>query len=217
MCQPKRPECFAGALSLNPSSDMIRIKAINHSSHQQHDLHLVQSDSFYICNGCGASGLGPRFSCPHRGCCFNLHEECCGIFTPITSHPFLINCNFIFSKSMPSQRPTCNACRKIVYGPNYYRCNHSNRNLHLSCARLPRTITASNGMNMTLKNEYQPRCLYPMCPKTNSGWSYFSANEHYSYHAGCWKDQMLKNANPRAQRNGLLPLRNNVTRPHRRH
>ncbi|XP_021295995.1 uncharacterized protein LOC110425410 [Herrania umbratica] len=175
MCLPKRPDCFAGALSLNPSSDMIRIKAINHSSHQQHDLHLVQSDFFYICNGCGASG------------------------------------------SVPSQKPTCNACRKIVYGPNYYRCNHCNRNLHLSCARLPRTIAASNGMNMTLKNEYQPRCLYPMCPNTNSGWSYFSANEHYSYHAGCWKDQMLKNANPRAQRNGLLPLWNNVTRPHRLH
>ena len=195
--------------------DRTRIKVINHSSHRQHDLHFLQFDFFYTCNGCGQRGFGPRFSCTHWGCSFNLHEECCGIgiVTPITLHPFLYGCNFTFSRSRPPQYHTCcNACRDIVNGPYYY-CNNSRKNLHLSCYRLPRTITTSNGMQMELKNRYHVRCSYSMCREVNSGWSYSSPDDQYSYHVVCWQEQMLNNANHEAPRNGVPAFRNNVTRP----
>ncbi|OMO96877.1 hypothetical protein COLO4_15016 [Corchorus olitorius] len=184
----------------------IKITGVTHSSHPQHELHWNHSNSPYICNGCNDFGCGPRFSCPNRGCSFNVHGDCCRI-TPhnyVTNYPFLSgsNSNFVLRRSSirPGCQVICNACRVYIKGGSeYYHCDNTKRNLHRSCASLPSTIKKNinnRDVTMTLKQRYETRCLYSECQRVNGGWSYFSSDDRYNLHVKCWKHREVTKLTP---------------------
>ncbi|KAB2063723.1 hypothetical protein ES319_A10G236700v1 [Gossypium barbadense] len=181
--------CSSFILS-NLGRDMFTIKTGNHSSHPQHDLWHRSTPLFYVCNLCGHSGFGPRFSCS-QGCNFRVHEECCTNFTYHTAFnfpSFLAGSNFVISRDPPQNLP-CTACQLPIEG-RYYQCNNRRTNLHLLCVRLPTTLTIS-GMQTTVRNRCNVRCSYRSCPNINGGWSYVS-HDATNYHVACWKAMMLR-------------------------
>ncbi|TYI07946.1 hypothetical protein ES332_A10G261900v1 [Gossypium tomentosum] len=181
--------CSSFILS-NLGRDMFTIKTGNHSSHPQHDLCHRSTPLFYVCNLCGHSGFGPRFSCS-QGCNFRVHEECCTNFTYHTAFnfpSFLAGSNFVISRDPPQNLP-CTACQLPIEG-RYYQCNNRRTNLHLLCVRLPTTLTIS-GMQTTVRNRCNVRCSYRSCPNINGGWSYVSHNGT-NYHVACWNAMMLR-------------------------
>ncbi|OMO96878.1 hypothetical protein COLO4_15018 [Corchorus olitorius] len=184
----------------------IKITGVTHSSHRQHELKWVRSHSPYICNGCNDFGSGPRFSCPNRGCNFNLHGDCCKIsdHNHVTNHPFLngSNSNFVLrnSSNRTGSEVKCNACKDYIgRGSDYYHCDNTKRNLHRSCASIPSTITKNinnKEVTMTLKQRFETTCSYPGCPSVKGGWSYFSSDDRISLHVKCWKYREMKKLNP---------------------
>ncbi|KAJ6350240.1 hypothetical protein OIU78_006412 [Salix suchowensis] len=150
---------------------------IKHPSHGQHYLLLKLPHEPYWCNGCMGLGFGPCYECEHEACGFYLHEECANA-APSTSHPFS-KCSLKFHYNAPQgDARYCDACGEDVSG-FVYQCSHKHpHDYHPRCLKLPRTLTAGDGLILQLRKELPSKCLRCGSRKTSNriqGWCYVSS------------------------------------------
>ncbi|CAO2176889.1 unnamed protein product [Urochloa humidicola] len=126
-----------------PSSSPIT----THFAHPGHELKL--RDDYHIthsCNLCGEDIAGRGYSCHHRRCFFDLHEECAAYPETLTSfflHPWHdLTLSRASSGSGAAAGGVCHVCREAVPdgGGFLYRCAPCGFAMHPRCTRLPRSV-----------------------------------------------------------------------------
>ncbi|KAJ6768012.1 BINDING PROTEIN putative-RELATED [Salix koriyanagi] len=168
---------------------------IKHPSHSHHYLCLLKlPQEPYWCNGCMGLGFGPCYECEHEGCGFYLHEECANA-APSISHPFS-KCSLKFHYNAPQgDERYCDACGEDVLG-FVYQCSHKHpHDYHPRCLKLPRTLTAGDGLILQLRKKLPSKCLRCGSKETSNriqGWCYVSSSDRYCYHIACVKDMILE-------------------------
>ncbi|CAA7389671.1 unnamed protein product [Spirodela intermedia] len=159
--------------------------------HPRHKLKLERREASFLCDGCKEPGFYSCYTC-EKSCDFHLHRHCANP-RPSLKHPFFKNCSFRWVESGLHGR-VCDACGTRVRG-FVYHCDICGKDLHPSCANLPRVLD-DGGLRLELKKEISSECERCGWKKRADGkfsWGYVSTCKTFSYHISCMKDVLQDN------------------------
>ncbi|XP_066342497.1 uncharacterized protein [Miscanthus floridulus] len=116
-----------------------------HFSHPQHELKLRTKYHLpRLCDLCGEKLTGSGYSCHHRLCGFDLHEECAKYPETLSSffaHPWH---DLTLARTDDDGRRVCDLCREEVpAGVFLYHCAPCGFGVHPRCSRLPQTASSN--------------------------------------------------------------------------
>ena len=132
------------------------VSNVSHFSHPKHELKFREYHLSRQCALCGEKLTGSGYSCHHRLCEFDLHEECARYPETLRSffaHPWH---DLTLSSRTDGRRSTCELCReeKVPAGVFLYRCAPCGFAVHPRCSRLPQTARSEelhpdHGLSLT--------------------------------------------------------------------
>ncbi|XVF60868.1 hypothetical protein PTKIN_Ptkin08bG0082700 [Pterospermum kingtungense] len=172
---------------------------VNHFSHHHplRPVDQIEAEEQLFCSGCGLQAIGSTFMCTKSDCDFLLHKSCFGLnlelqhqshphhslkLLPTPPHDYKAKYFFI-----------CNACHD--YGTAFdYHCSICRFDLHVACARLPKTIKHMDHQHL-LTLYYSFSCINhditsffcDLCGQDvpNGLWVYYCDICDYGIHSRC--------------------------------
>ncbi|KAK9007907.1 hypothetical protein V6N11_074821 [Hibiscus sabdariffa] len=118
---------------------------VNHFSHNHplRPIDQIREQDELVCSGCGLQVVGSTFICTKSDCNFLLHKSCFELNSLLQhqSHPrHLLQLLPVPPRDDHGARLfVCDACDD--YGTGFdYHCSVCEFDLHVGCARLPKTI-----------------------------------------------------------------------------
>ncbi|CAA6654916.1 unnamed protein product [Spirodela intermedia] len=157
------------------------------------ELKYKASKAPFRCNGCKELGFHSCYSCKEP-CTFRLHRHCADP-QPVLEHDFFKECKFqrVQSGRIPDEQ-YCDACLKLAKG-FFYHCYDCGKDLHPTCANLPRFLSYE-GLKLELKKKMPFNCCKCGWMNRKSGkgsWCYVSSCKTVAVHISCMKDMLQDN------------------------
>ncbi|VYS59745.1 unnamed protein product [Arabidopsis thaliana] len=152
---------------------------INHPSHLEHPLCLIDYRGSGTCAFCGAFLFGPTYHC--WICAFNIDIACARKQLPplaAIENPKCHNHSLVLLEKQV-KKDHCGVCKKTVFGMYPYVCLECDVYFHVECINIPREVNHSSHTNHTLElfgSESLPDSAQKTCLLCDEG------SDHLIYH-----------------------------------